>query len=282
MSTHAASQNAAQTPIRAALAAALPIMAGYVVLGLPCGILASTAGMQAWMVAVMSLVFYSGAGQYMIPNMWLAGSPVGAIVASVGLVNTRQMLYGASLSRFCGEAGPGLAALFGATVTDESFGVNYARFTEGGWTVRQALLVNLFSLATWTASNVAGALVGAAVAVPASLASFAMTSLFICLLCMQDLRGEGAVAAVAAALAVAACKLAGISGAAILVGALAGIAAALMLGPVFEPRKAHAAATAEDAPAAKGADAQNRPGPGSDGLQDAPGRDEKNGGRTCR
>lgn len=222
--------DASASPARAALTAALPIMAGYIVLGLPCGILAIAAGMQVWMVAVMSVVFYSGAGQYMIPNMWLAGSPVGAIVASVGLVNTRQMLYGASLSRFCGSASPALATAFAATVTDESFGVNYARFAEGGWTVRQALLVNLFSLTTWTASNVVGALVGAAVSVPAPLASFAMTSLFICLLCMQNLHREGAVAAGTAALAVVACKLAGLSGAAILIGALAGVAAGVALG----------------------------------------------------
>lgn len=218
---------AAASPLRAAFAAATPIMLGYVVLGLPCGILASAAGMQVWMVAVMSLVFYSGAGQYMIPNMWLAGNPVSAIVASVGLVNTRQMLYGATLSRFCGEAGHGLAALFGATVTDESFGVNYARLAEGGWSVRHALFVNLFSLASWTVSNVAGAVVGEAVSVPTALASFAMTSLFICLLCMQELCRANVVAAVAAALGVVLCKLAGLSGVAVLAGALLGVAAAL-------------------------------------------------------
>ncbi len=42
-------------------------------------------------------------------------------------MNTRQMLYGASLSRYCESASKRLAFLFGATVTDESFGVNLAR-----------------------------------------------------------------------------------------------------------------------------------------------------------
>ena len=116
--------------VRQAFAAAFPIMAGYVVLGLPCGILCAAAGMEVWMVALMSVLFYSGAGQYMIPNMWLAANPVSAIVASVGLVNTRQMLYGATLSQFCGNAGRALTFFFGATVTDESFGVNYAKFVE--------------------------------------------------------------------------------------------------------------------------------------------------------
>lgn len=138
-----------------AFQAAWPIVLGYVVLGIPCGILGVAAGMDVWMIAIMSLLFYSGAGQYMIPNMWLAGNPISAIIASVALVNTRQMLYGASLSQFCGSAGKRLAFIFGATVTDESFGVNLARMINGNWSVKHALLVNLFSLTSWTVSNVA-------------------------------------------------------------------------------------------------------------------------------
>ena len=251
--------------VRQAFAAAFPIMAGYVVLGLPCGILCAAAGMEVWMVAVMSVLFYSGAGQYMIPNMWLAANPVSAIIASVGLVNTRQMLYGATLSQFCGNASRALTFFFGATVTDESFGVNYAKFVEGPWTVRHALFVNLFSHSAWILSNTAGAVVGAAVAVPTALASFAMTSLFICLLCMQELVGASAVAAIAAVLGVVACKLVGLGSVAILVGAVFGVAAALAYGalhptapraaaadkPCDPATSAHASEPAEPAPAAE-------------------------------
>ncbi len=213
--------------VREAFRAAWPIVLGYIVLGLPCGILGVAAGMDVWMIAVMSLLFYSGAGQYMIPNMWLAGNPISAIVASVSLVNTRQMLYGASLSQFCGGAGKRLSFIFGATVTDESFGVNLARFINGGWSVKHALFVNLFSLSSWTISNVVGALIGSAISLPTALASFAMTSLFICLLCMQKPTPANLVAVFGSVVGVIVCKLAGFSGAAILVGALIGVAAAL-------------------------------------------------------
>ena len=212
--------------VREAFSAALPIVLGYVVLGIPCGILCVAAGMDVWMIAVMSLLFYSGAGQYMIPNMWLAGNPITAIIASVCLVNTRQLLYGASLSQFCGAAGKCLSFLFGATVTDESFGVNLARMINGTWDVKRALLVNLFSLSSWTLSNVVGALIGCAISLPTALASFAMTSLFICLLCMQKVSRANLVAVAGAVLGVVACKCAGLSGPAILVGALVGVGAA--------------------------------------------------------
>lgn len=223
------SQSAEGTPtIRDSLTAAFPIMAGYVVLGLPCGILCAAAGMDWWMTAVMSILFYSGAGQYMIPNMYLAGNPLSAIILSVTLINTRQMLYGASLSQFCGNVSKRLAFLFGATVTDESFGVNLARFINGGWNVKSALWVNLFSQSAWTLANIAGALIGAAVSLPTALASFAMTSLFICLLCMQKVSKANAVAVMGAILGVILCKCVGLSGPAILIGALAGVGCALV------------------------------------------------------
>ena len=216
-----------------AVAAALPIMAGYLVLGIPCGILGGQAGMSLLQVACLSLLFYSGAGQYMIPNMWLSGAPLLSIVASVSLVNTRQILYSASLSRFCQQAGKRLSLLFAATVTDESFGVNLGRFESGGqWDVRRATLVNLLSLASWTAANCIGVIAGALFAVPTALASFAMTSIFICLLFMQRLSLASVVAALVAVLVVAACKLSGLSEPAIIVGALGGIAAAMLVSRV--------------------------------------------------
>ncbi|HIS40020.1 MAG TPA: AzlC family ABC transporter permease [Candidatus Aphodovivens avistercoris] len=213
--------------IRDAFGAAVPIMLGYVAIGVPCGILCASIGLDVVQVVMMSVLFYSGAGQFMIPNMWLAASPVASIVASVSLVNTRQMLYAASFAPRCAGVPKRLAFLFAATVTDESYGVNTARFEQGGWSVDRALFVNLFSQASWTASNVVGVLVGSAVDIPLAIASFAMTSIFICLLVTQKLTVENAVAAMAAMAGVFACKAAGLSGPAILVGAVVGVAAAL-------------------------------------------------------
>ncbi len=222
------SSSATQPSVRDSFSLALPIMAGYVVLGLPCGILCAAVGMEWWMTGVMSILLYSGAGQYMVPNMYLAGNPLSAIILSVSLVNLRQMLYAASLSQFCGRTSRRLSFIFAATVTDESFGVNLARFINGGWTVKAALLVNLMSQSAWVASNVVGALIASAVSLPTALASFAMTSLFICLLCMQKPSSSNLVAVVGSMLGVVVCKVVGLSGPAILVGALVGVGCALV------------------------------------------------------
>ncbi len=215
--------------IKEAFVCAAPIMVGYIFLGIPCGILAQQVGLDALQVFLLSALFYSGAGQYMISNMWLAGSPISAIIASVTLVNSRQILYGASLSRFCADSKKGLAFLFGATVTDESFAVNLAKFELGNWSVKGATLVNLFSQSCWALANVVGVVLGNLLTVPTALASFAMTSIFLCLLFSQSPTAGNIAAALVAVVGVFLCKLVGLSGPAILIGALLGVLAGIVV-----------------------------------------------------
>ena len=91
----------------------------------------------------------------------------------------------------------------------------------------RATLVNLFLQGSWALSNVAGVLVGNAIGVPLAIAAFAMTSIFVCLLVTQRPTPANLVAAAVAVAGVFACKAVGLGGPAILVGALAGVAAAL-------------------------------------------------------
>ncbi|MCI8469223.1 MAG: branched-chain amino acid ABC transporter permease [Eggerthellaceae bacterium] len=222
--------------IREAFQAAVPIMLGYVAIGIPCGILCDSIGLNALQVFLLSALFYSGAGQFMIPNMYLAASPLASIIASVSLVNTRQMLYSASFAPECQGVSKRLAFFFAATVTDESYGVSTARFAEGGWSVDRALMVNLFSQSSWTLSNVAGVLVGSAIGIPLDIAAFAMTAIFICLLVTQRMTSANIIAAVLAMVGVYACKALGLGGPAILLGALLGVAGAMAFAAVRDRR----------------------------------------------
>ena len=159
-----------------------------------------------------------------------------ATLASNGLAASIAVCVLVRRARECGVSGGGagkrLAFIFGATVTDESFGVNLARMINGDWSVKHALLVNLFSLASWTVSNVAGALIGSAISLPTALASFAMTSLFICLLCMQKATPANLVAVFGSIAGVIVCKCVGLAGPAILIGALVGVGAAFAFSSV--------------------------------------------------
>lgn len=217
-----------RTDIKEAFSAAFPVMLGYIAIGLPCGILGASVGLNAFQVFLMSVFFYSGAGQFMIPNMWLSAAPIASIIASVSLVNTRQMLYSAAFAPNCKGVRKLLSFFFAATVTDESYGVNTAKFAEGEWSIKRSLLVNLFSQSFWVGSNVIGALIGDAIGIPLEVASFAMTSIFICLMVSQKVSPENLLAVAFAILGVIVCKLLGLSGVAILLGAICGIVAALL------------------------------------------------------
>ena len=209
--------------IRTALKVAFPVMMGYIAIGLPCGIMESQIGYTWYMALVMSMTFYSGAGQFMIPNLWLAGSPIVSIITSVSFVNTRQMLYSAAFSPYFEKVGKRLAFLFSATVTDESFGVNMVEYQKGGWSAQQATLVNLFCMTSWGVCNALGVLIGDALAIPTAIAAFAMTSIFICLVLDQEMTKLNVFVIILSAVGVCFFKFVGLSGPAILLGAVLGV-----------------------------------------------------------
>jgi len=214
--------------VRRAFAVAYPIMLGYVGIGIPCGILESKIGLDPAACFLICVTFYSGAGQFMVPSMLMAGSGVASIIASVSFVNTRQMLYSAAFSPYFFGEGRLLTLLFSATVTDESFGVNLSKFqTDRTWSGADALLVNVLSMLSWGVANAVGAAIGPLLQLSTAATSFAMTSIFICLLVGLRLDRPQAVAVVVATAVVLVCKLVGLSEVAIFVGAVVGVCAGM-------------------------------------------------------
>ena len=205
------------------LKAAFPIIIGYIALGLPCGILSNAAGMSVLQVALLSLILYSGSGQYMIASLWLSGLNPLSIVAAVAMVNLRQLLYASSLLQYLKRSRRLSAIIAAVNVTDESFGVNIARFQQGSWTTHLSFAVNCWSQLAWIVSNIIGALIGSMVNIDTGIAAFAITAIFTCLLLMQKGRGDFVLAATAAAVVVAICNFCDLSNISIIVGAVAGI-----------------------------------------------------------
>ena len=218
-------------------------MLSYVAVGLPCGVLSAKAGMTPLMAGVLSATYLSGGGQFMISNLWMAGTPIVSILASVAAISTRFALYSASLAphlkRFDKRESLAVTCCF----SEEAYGITLSKLAAGpSWTAAHALTLNLTLLVTWTASVVAGAFIGGAVDIPTALASFAMTSLFIYLLWTQPHKPSNGFAAIMAAAAVVVCKWGGLSGAAVPVAALAGVAAGLASQAALQSRrKANAA-----------------------------------------
>lgn len=214
--------------IKCGFVAAIPVILGYVAIGIPCGILSQSIGMDWFQVLVLSILFYSGAGQFMIPNMYLAGANLFSIICSVGFVNTRQTLYSAALAPWCGGASKKVLFWYFYTVTDETFGIAISKFREGNWSVGKSIFLNEFSHLSWTLSCILGVFLGPIINIPLNIASFAMTSLFICLLASQVKTKPSIIAAIVAFIFVIIFKAIGLGGFAILCGAIVGVLAGII------------------------------------------------------
>lgn len=91
--------------VRYAFKRSLPVMAGYLVLGIGFGILLETKGYGVWWALLMSVFIYAGSMQYVAIDL-LSG---GASLLSAGLmtlmVNARHLFYGISMIERYKETG---------------------------------------------------------------------------------------------------------------------------------------------------------------------------------
>jgi 4-azaleucine resistance transporter AzlC len=104
--------------------AGLPIALGYFPTALAFGVVALAAGLTAAQAMLMSLLVFSGAGQFLAVNLIAGGAAPMAIVTANLVVNLRYFVMSASLSRRLRLSWLE-AALIGFGVTDETFIMNY-------------------------------------------------------------------------------------------------------------------------------------------------------------
>lgn len=75
----------------------LPVMAGYVVLGIGFGILLRGAGFGAWVALTMSVFIYAGSMQYVGVGLLAGGASVLSAVLTTVMVNARHLFYSVSM-----------------------------------------------------------------------------------------------------------------------------------------------------------------------------------------
>jgi 4-azaleucine resistance transporter AzlC len=185
-------------------AAAWPICFGYVPIGLAFGVLAQKAGLSPMQIGLMSTLVFAGSSQFIAVSLMASGAPIATIVATTFMVNLRHFLMSSALSVFLGSASRKKLSLFAYGVTDESFAVNYTRFSGGQWDIDRGLVLNHSANLAWVASTVAGGVGGRFIPAHAFGIDYALISMFICLLVFQIKGGIYTLtAAIAGGLAVA-------------------------------------------------------------------------------
>ncbi|MGI6684321.1 MAG: AzlC family ABC transporter permease [Bacillota bacterium] len=164
---------------------ALPIGMGYFPLGLAFGVIAENAGLTAAQVGLMSLFIFSGSGQFVAVALISAGASFWAIISTILLVNSRYLLFSATLSQYVKKMPPWLTAIICQGLVDETFVVATAHFRENIVSARFWLSLNITSHLVWITSTVLGAVAGNFIPNLDSLGlDFALPAMFIALFFM--------------------------------------------------------------------------------------------------
>lgn len=166
----------------------VPIMAGFVFLGMACGIYAHSLGLPAWVPTLMSVLIFAGSSEFVVASMLTGAFNPLQVFITAFIVNARHLFYGISmLERFrhVGKKRPYL--VFG--MCDETFSINYAtpvpKGVDRGWFM---FFVTLLNQAYWVAGCTLGGVFGTLLNVDASGLSFAMTALFVVIFLDQWLK----------------------------------------------------------------------------------------------
>jgi 4-azaleucine resistance transporter AzlC len=171
--------------IKDGIIGAWPVCLGYVAIGLAFGVISQKAGFSPVEIGLMSLLVYAGSSQFIAVSMLSAGAGIVSIIATTFVINLRHMLMSSSLSMFMHNLDTGKLSLFAYGVTDESFALNAAKFRQGNWDWKRALVLNHATNLTWIISTVAGGFSGQFIPTGTLGIDYALSAMFICLLVFQ-------------------------------------------------------------------------------------------------
>jgi len=183
---------------------AVPIVIGYLPIGMAYGMLAVNKGLSPLQTTAMSIFVFAGSAQLVSIEMISAGAAVAAIVAMTFLVNLRHLLLSASLSLHLRDLPLYYYPFLGFLVTDESFAVGMSKIDDQEKKNRYFFGLGLTAYFGWVSSSAVGAFLTEFINFGSGGAlDFVLPAMFIVLLVMQiSSRSEIIVAVFSAGLSI--------------------------------------------------------------------------------
>ena len=164
---------------RKAFLKSLPVLGGYLILGMGFGILAGRAGYGILWVLAMSLLMFAGSMQFVGIGLLQGGASVLITALTTVMVNARHLFYSISMLRHYKDAGRFRPYLI-FSLTDETYSLLCdGKTPEGTDPDRFRFFVSLFNHAYWVLGSVLGSLAGGVLPVSAAGIEFSMAALFI-------------------------------------------------------------------------------------------------------
>ena len=165
--------------LAAAFPLTVPVLMGYLAIGIAFGLMLQSAGWGVGWAALMSLTIYAGSGQYLGVSLLAAGAPLAQVAFLTLMVNFRHLVYGLSmLEKFRGMGWRKLYMIF--SLTDETYALlSSAKAPEEVDEHRFFFAVALLDQSYWVLGSVIGSLLGSALGFDTTGVDFAMTALFL-------------------------------------------------------------------------------------------------------
>lgn len=157
----------------------IPILAGFLFLGITYGIYMNVSGFSFWYPMLMSLTVFAGSVEFVTVNLLLgAFNPVQALAVTL-MLNARHLFYGISmLDKYRGTGIKKIYLIFG--MCDESFSINYTaeipEDVDRGWFM---FFVTLFNHFYWFAGATLGGIFGSLIHFNTNGLDFVMTAMFV-------------------------------------------------------------------------------------------------------
>ncbi len=165
--------------VRKAFYSSLPVLAGYVVLGIGFGILLRGAGYGVLWAFSMSVFIFAGSMQYVGVGLLTGGVSVLTAALTTFMVNARHLFYSISMVDRYRDAGKYKPYLIFA-LTDETYSLLCdGKIPEGCDAQLYRFLVSAFNQSYWVTGSVLGSLLGAVLPFSTEGIEFSMTALFV-------------------------------------------------------------------------------------------------------
>lgn len=157
----------------------LPVMAGYVVLGIGFGILLKVNGYGVCWALLMSVLIYAGSAQYVGISLISGGASIITTAITILMVNARHLFYGISMINKYKGAGKRKPYLIFA-LTDETYSlVCNGEYPEETDKYKYWFFVSLFNQIYWISGSLIGSLLGSVIKFDTTGIDFSMTALFV-------------------------------------------------------------------------------------------------------
>lgn len=165
--------------LAAAFPYTVPVLMGYLSIGIVFGWMMSSIGYNPLWSVAMSATIYAGSGQYLGVDLLKNATPLADVAFLTLVINFRHLVYGLSmLEKFKGMGWRKLYMIF--SLTDETYALLAGvRPPDGVDEKKFYFIIALLDQAYWIAGSLAGAVAGSLITINTEGIDFAMTALFI-------------------------------------------------------------------------------------------------------